>query len=63
MLYYPGPLSRLGAVPGLVRLVAFILEVFSIILLAVRHSPSYDWTTSYSIVSCICLAFGISYRA
>lgn len=51
MMHYPGLLSRVGAVPGLVRLTALVLEVISFILLAVHHSPIYDWTTSYLIVS------------
>lgn len=46
-------LSRVGAVSGIARLIAFALEVLSFILLAVRHSPGYDWTTSYLIVSLV----------
>ncbi|ROW17305.1 hypothetical protein VPNG_01382 [Cytospora leucostoma] len=49
-MYYARILSRVGAVPGLVRLTAFILEVLSFMLLAFSHSPNYDWTTSYSIL-------------
>ena len=50
-MHYPGPLRRLGVVPGLVRLIAIILEVLSLVLLCLRHDPEYDWTTSYVIVS------------
>lgn len=52
-MHYPSLLSRVGAVSGLIRLIAFALEVISFILLAVRHSPDYDWTTSYLIVSLV----------
>lgn len=50
-MYYPSPLRRLGVVPGLVRLIAIILEVLSFVLLCLRHDPEYQWTTSYVIVS------------
>lgn len=55
MMYYPGFFSRVGAVPGLIRLIALALEIISLLLLAVRHSPDYDWTTSYLIVSLVYL--------
>jgi hypothetical protein len=49
-MHFPGLLSRVGAVAGLLRLIALALEILSLLLLAVRHSPDYDWTTSYLIV-------------
>lgn len=54
-MYYARILSRVGAVPGLVRLIAFSLEVLSLMLLAFRRSPNYDWTTTCSIVSPYCI--------
>lgn len=52
-MHYPGPLRRLGVVPGLVRLMALVLEVLSFVLLWLRHDPEYNWTTSYVIVSIV----------
>lgn len=50
-MHYPSPLRRLGVVPGVVRLIAIVLQVLSLVLLCIRHDPEYDWTTSYVIVS------------
>lgn len=50
-MHYPSPLRRLGVVPGLLRLIAVVLEVLSLILLCLRHDPEYSWKTSYVIVS------------
>jgi hypothetical protein len=50
-MQYPGPLRRQGVVPGLVRLVAVVLEALSFFLLLFHHDPEYSWTTSYVIVS------------
>ena len=50
-MHYPGPIRRLGVVPGLLRLTALVLEVLSFVLLCLRHDPKYSWTTSYVIVS------------
>lgn len=54
-MHYPSPLRRLGVVPGVVRLIAIVLQVLSLVLLWIRHDPEYDWTTSYVIVSLLIL--------
>lgn len=54
-MHYPGPLRRLGVVPGVIRLTALALEVLSFVLLLLRHDTEYDWTTSYVIVSLLFL--------
>lgn len=50
-MHYPSPLRRLGVVPGLVRLIAIVLEILSFVFLCLKHDPEYSWTTSYVIVS------------
>ncbi|KAG8164121.1 hypothetical protein KVR01_006039 [Diaporthe batatas] len=55
MHHYPGPLRRLGIVPGTVRLTAIILEVLSFVFLCIRHDPDYNWTTSYVILAYLIL--------
>lgn len=51
MYHYPNLLRRLGAVPGLVRLVALAVEMITFVLLAFRHRLDNEYTTSYLIVS------------
>lgn len=50
-MYFPSPLRRLGAVPGLLRLLSLVLECLSIIILAIRHQHDVTYTTDYMIVS------------
>lgn len=48
---YPFPLRRLGATPGLLRLVCLFLECLSIVILGLRHRHDVSYTTDYLIVS------------
>lgn len=51
MYHYPNLLRRLGAVPGLVRLLALAVETITLVLLVLRHQMDHSYTTSYIIVS------------
>lgn len=50
-MHYPNIVRRLGAVPGLVRLLSLALEVISIVLLTLRHRSGEAYVTDYLIVS------------
>lgn len=49
-MHYPNIVRRLGAVPGLVRLVSIVLECISVVLLTMRQSPGEGYMTDYMIV-------------
>lgn len=49
-MHFPNIVRRLGAVPGLVRLVSIVLECISFALLTMRQSPGEGYMTDYMIV-------------
>lgn len=49
-MHYPNIVRRLGAVPGLMRLVSIVLECISVVLLVTRQRPGEGYMTDYMIV-------------
>lgn len=52
-MHYPDVIRRLGAVPGLLRLVSIVLECISVVLLTTRQRPGEGYITDYMIVGCL----------
>lgn len=57
-MYYPSFVRRLGAIPGLVRLVSLVLECISVALLALHQREGEGYTTDYMIVSYFVFSIG-----